>query len=215
MLLPALSKAKIKAQRTYCFNNLRQVGLAFQMYSDDFDGSYPIHDGFAAVGGERPTNAFTSGNAFSYGGQEAATNRPLNKYTGSAEVFRCPADKGDSLNPGIKSCWNAFGNSYLVAWNNDFCRVAKVTGSGGRYLPKSAPIKASEISKAPSNKILIGEWPWHANRVSTDAPNIWHNNKGQKSEVMLFGDGHVNFLKFPADLGQHLMTKPDPAYLFW
>jgi prepilin-type N-terminal cleavage/methylation domain-containing protein len=35
MLLPALSKSKMEAQKTYCLNNLRQIGLFLQMYTDD------------------------------------------------------------------------------------------------------------------------------------------------------------------------------------
>jgi prepilin-type N-terminal cleavage/methylation domain-containing protein len=41
MLLPALSKAKEKARKTYCYNNLRQLGLAMLLYADDSDGVIP------------------------------------------------------------------------------------------------------------------------------------------------------------------------------
>src|SRR5688572_16887106 len=37
MLLPALSKAKLKATGIYCINNQRQLAVAYQMYSGDFD----------------------------------------------------------------------------------------------------------------------------------------------------------------------------------
>lgn len=41
MLLPALAKAKAKAQEIKCVNNLKQVGLAFRMFAVDHDDSYP------------------------------------------------------------------------------------------------------------------------------------------------------------------------------
>ena len=42
ILLPALSAARRNARRHLCFNNLRQIGLAFQMYADDWYHSYPV-----------------------------------------------------------------------------------------------------------------------------------------------------------------------------
>jgi prepilin-type N-terminal cleavage/methylation domain-containing protein/prepilin-type processing-associated H-X9-DG protein len=41
MLLPALSKAKEKAKKAYCINNLKQMGLAMQLYADDHNGRVP------------------------------------------------------------------------------------------------------------------------------------------------------------------------------
>ena len=41
MLLPALARAKTKAVRIKCINNIRQLGLAVRMYADDSGGKFP------------------------------------------------------------------------------------------------------------------------------------------------------------------------------
>jgi prepilin-type N-terminal cleavage/methylation domain-containing protein len=41
LLLPALAKAKAKAQRTACLNNQKQIGLAFTMWAGDHNDKYP------------------------------------------------------------------------------------------------------------------------------------------------------------------------------
>src|SRR5579862_469535 len=41
MLLPALSKAKAKAQQTQCMNNAKQVAIAVNTYTLDFNDLFP------------------------------------------------------------------------------------------------------------------------------------------------------------------------------
>ena len=215
MLLPALARAKEKAKQTYCINNEHQMAVAFQLYTSENNEFYPIQNGWAALGGQRPTNAIVSGLASDYGGREYETNRPLNAYVGNVNVFHCPADKGDSLMPGLTSCWDAWGNSYLVEWNNNLYRVATVTGSGGKYLSASPSIKSSTVGMRSATKIILGDWPWQGNRSDSAPASIWHNNSGQRNEAMLFGDGHSEFFKFPADISANELTAPDLNYLFW
>ena len=43
MLLPALSKAKEKARRTSCLNNLHQLGIGLHMYTSDGDDKLPTY----------------------------------------------------------------------------------------------------------------------------------------------------------------------------
>ena len=42
MLLPSLSKAKEAAKRIACANGIRQIGVALQLYGDDFRQTYPV-----------------------------------------------------------------------------------------------------------------------------------------------------------------------------
>ena len=106
MLLPALSRAKAKANTVKCISNQKQISLAYKMYVDDNRDFYPIHIGWAAVGGKYWTNAYVGGYAADYGGNQRETNRPLNKYAGSVDVFQCPSDQGDDL---ILLCYAFFG----------------------------------------------------------------------------------------------------------
>jgi prepilin-type N-terminal cleavage/methylation domain-containing protein len=218
MLLPALARAKAKATQTKCLSNQKQIGLGYHLYTEDNSDWYPIHDGWGSVGGKFWTNANVSGNAGSYGGRVAETNRPLNIYVGAVDVFHCPADAGDSLNPQVKTCWEGWGNSYLVEWVGDNFRVKHVTADS--RAPKgtaaATPIKATEVARSPANKLIQADWPWHANRSRTDKRTVWHNYKGKRYENVLFGDGHVEFFRFPPELDNWISTPaPDPSYRWW
>src|SRR6266516_6607312 len=62
LLLPALSNAKERAKKSYCYNNLKQMGLAMIMYADDNSGRIPRGNAphwwqlyIPALGGTRAT----------------------------------------------------------------------------------------------------------------------------------------------------------------
>jgi prepilin-type N-terminal cleavage/methylation domain-containing protein len=217
MLLPALARAKSQSLKTKCISNQRQIGYAFNFYTDENNEQYPVHDGWGSTGGKLWSNAVVSGNAAAYGGRVAETNRPLNKYLNSVEIFQCPADKGDSLNPQAKSCFLGWGNSYLVQWSGDSFRVKKVTADSKapRGSLPGTPSKATEFAIKPSSKIIQGDWPWHANRSTVDMRTVWHNYKGKRYENMLFADGHVEFYRFPKEMDNWGSDTPNPSFTFW
>jgi prepilin-type N-terminal cleavage/methylation domain-containing protein len=215
LLLPALARAKRAGLRTQCISNQHQIGLAFRMYCDEWNDKYPVHDGWAAVGGQRPAKPYTAGFAWNYGAAEWETNRPLNTYAKALQIFHCPVDKGDSYNPAVESCWDSYGNSYMVLWGGAF-RARNVTGNAGKFdKPPWPGIKGSEIAIKPATKLIQGDWPWPPNRDASDPRSFWHNNRGVRVNVMLFGDSHAEFYKFPLGLENDRDVPSDPNYIFW
>jgi prepilin-type N-terminal cleavage/methylation domain-containing protein len=216
MLLPALSKAKSKALQTKCLNNEKQIGMALHMYTDDNEELFPRHSGWANYGGNTGTNEV--GNAAFYGGKTSATNRPLWQYTAhNVDIFHCPADHGDVLNLQVKTCWEGWGNSYLIEWGGPAFRIAKVTGNSGAAKTDQAwmPAKSTDFSPSPVNKILLGDWPWHANRTVEDKHTWWHNYRGKRYENMLFADGHVEYIHFPTQMDNWMNDTPNQANKWW
>jgi len=204
MLLPALAKAKTKAQAIKCVSNLKQIGVAMHMYVDDNRGSYPTHQGWADVGGQGPTNPSTY-----YSASTPATNRPLNTYAGNVLVFDCPADKGDPYINGVNNCYESYGTSYLVEWKINAFGVKKVTDAVG-----GTPIKESEVAIRSTTKILLGDWIWHFNRDVSLPDGVWHNNKDQRRLNMLFGDSHAGLWRL--DLANPTLNQaPDMDYVWW
>ena len=190
MLLPALGKAKAKAHQTKCLSNSRQIGLAYLMYADDNNTSYPRAWGWNADGG-------TLGQVDDHhGGRTAVTNRPLNHYAQVLELFHCPADVGDYFYTN-KTAWAAFGNSYRTQFGVNTFRTRHVTA----HVQDKAirPLKSSEIT-SPVNKIIQGDVPWHGNRPPNDPRSAWHNVRGRRGHNMLWGDGHASFYKFPIEM---------------
>jgi prepilin-type N-terminal cleavage/methylation domain-containing protein/prepilin-type processing-associated H-X9-DG protein len=102
MLLPALAKAKTKAQGIMCMNNTKQLLLAWRLYVDDENGKIP--PAFSSLAGNR---------AWVYGIQDWNGNNrenwdPTNtimrgtiwNYTGkSLKIYKCPADIFRTKNP--------------------------------------------------------------------------------------------------------------------
>lgn len=217
MLLPALASSKKKAHRVHCVSNHRQIGIAYQLYADDNGESLPIHSSWGNIGGKKGKSDNPP-----HGGLTEATNRPLYQYISAVEAFRCPADKGDAYYPDFKdTCYNGWGNSYLVQWAIDVYATKHVTGDSRpevRGRPESRPMKFSEIALSPANKVIQGDWNWWPARDVRDKKSAWHNERGQARYNILYGDLHVDYLKTPKEMSDWSKTSnkaPDPAFLWW
>jgi prepilin-type N-terminal cleavage/methylation domain-containing protein len=211
LLLPALAKAKLKGKQAVCTSNVKQLGIAFKVYTDDFNGFFPLHSGWGNLGG-------ATGQHLSNleGGLTPETNRVFNRYVGKAEAFRCPSDNGDArwdppaANPGVDNCYSAWGNSYSDQWNTDRYQIRRITGSN---MAGNPPMNETELSQSPSTKFLMSDWIWHKDRGVLVKKNQWHNYSAEKRTMVIFGDGHAEFFKFPPIwLQWDISITPAPAY---
>jgi prepilin-type N-terminal cleavage/methylation domain-containing protein len=88
MLLPALAKAKAKAQRIKCVNNLKNVGLAFRIFSTDNGDRYPM----AVPASEGGTSEYAQTTA------PVISNyvhlRALSNELSTPKIIVCPSDSG-------------------------------------------------------------------------------------------------------------------------
>jgi prepilin-type N-terminal cleavage/methylation domain-containing protein len=221
LLLPALGNAKRKALQAQCTSNQKQIGVALNMYCSDFREYYPTHPDWASLGGTNGTYFVTT----------TAAERPLNQYTKmDLNLFFCPADKGDPFDnagnpvPIGGTCFQYYGNSYLVQWGGeaglpfvpgssqeiyDF-GVASVTGPAND--PPYGPMKTSDFAQHSTTKIIQGDWVWQSDRSNTDPRGIWHNYKGTSLTVMLWADAHVATYIFT---NVPLLQVPNPNGSFW
>ena len=88
LLLPALSKAKEKAQKIQCLNTLKQFGIAAQLYAADYNDYVP-GDYFSS--GHMWANMlapYVGGKKFE--GADAMDETKLDKYFGGYKFFQCP-----------------------------------------------------------------------------------------------------------------------------
>jgi prepilin-type N-terminal cleavage/methylation domain-containing protein len=89
LLLPALAKAKSKAQRISCVNGLKQMGLALRMFSNDNQERFPWQVPAQAGGSGVAPNANSAVNA---PGSNPANFRAIEKELNNPKVLACPSD---------------------------------------------------------------------------------------------------------------------------
>ena len=147
------------------------------------------------------------------GGLTTEASRTFNRYVGKAEAFRCPSDNGDArwdvATPKVENCYFAWGSSYSDQWNTDRYQIRRVTGAD---MANNKPMNEAELAQSPSTKFLMSDWIWHKDRGVLVKKNQWHNYSTEKRTMVIFGDGHSEFYKFPDIWLQWDLVIAGPAY---
>ncbi len=114
LLLPVLSKAKEAGRATACLSNLRQIGIALQLYVQDNNNKLPeLRDKLFETNAPPATNTLPS------------IDIVLSNHLGSVQVLKCPSDKKQTFEQtGSSYAWNSLLNGqdaeHLRVMNLDF-----------------------------------------------------------------------------------------------
>jgi prepilin-type N-terminal cleavage/methylation domain-containing protein len=202
MLLPALAKAKAKAQRIKCVNNLKNVGLSFRIFATDNSDLFPMQMSTNSGG----TQEYTPGTAapqpvhlVNIWRHFAALSNELN----TPKIVVCPSDQRREATTFAAV---VAPNSGLVAFNTN-ASLSYALGleaqetfpqmilSADRNMTNNAPSPAIPRSAAQQNTdqiITLG-----TNHMTTGANPAgagWHTTMHQSQGNACMGDGSVQQL---------------------
>jgi len=105
MLLPALSRAKTKAQGIQCMNNVRQLGIAWFMYPQDNNDKLVLNkqlqSGATGINTTWVSGVLNMANSPDNVDTSLLERSLLFPYCKSLGIWRCPADRSVSVNGGV------------------------------------------------------------------------------------------------------------------
>jgi prepilin-type N-terminal cleavage/methylation domain-containing protein len=216
LLLPALSRAKGKAQAIMCMNNGKQLTLAFQLYAGD------NNDSLVACQNVGRPNWFTgniNNNPNSWDINADLVNSPLWPYAGrNKDIFKCPADRATVLINGIQrprvrsiSMSQVFGNGEWL----DGGPAGSSPGPWFIYSKLGSIVKPTKtfvfvdeatfsINDAAFATLCTGNIPQASSPGIVDFPAAYHNGAGGFS----FSDGHSEIHKWK---GTQIRNAPPAA----
>ena len=144
ILFPVFARAREKARQTQCLSNMRQLGLATQMYMQDYDSTLPtmrleaargIDDfGLIFAGQANPGNA--AGVQYV---KDNCVGTLLNPYIKTQGLWKCPSDSNVDTNVAIGKRWSSYGyRFYLILGYDPFVQATDASpANSGRNPPSS------------------------------------------------------------------------------
>jgi len=239
LLLPAISKAKVRANETVCLNNLRQIGIGIKLYQNDNDMRFPLRISEKGSTGKPPDPngnrndwrffdiAIGGGDGtFSSPQVPRASERPLFQYVKATGTFRCPFDGGWDCRPEgelvMPTAFRAHGCSYqyntIKTRRDETLGLEGLAGKPENWVPNPSLYileyepAAHELESGNGAAFLVF---WH--RIAK--PKTLRRENGTLALLgnnrlispILFVDGHTDILDFSQNQG---VTMNTPEW-FW
>jgi prepilin-type N-terminal cleavage/methylation domain-containing protein/prepilin-type processing-associated H-X9-DG protein len=186
MLIPALSKAKQKAQMTACLNNLKQIGLATIMYVQE-ERKYP---GCILSTPTAPFQYIWPIRLFS----QMGTNRNSFNCPSANRKFYWDTNYNTSLNGNLNLLLAGGNNAGMCYGYNDWGTKdpfqVPYLGLGGDVppeLPESIVLRPTEMIMLADSK---SDFMWDGN-IDPREQNQWPAKRHNGRTVLMFCDGHA------------------------
>jgi prepilin-type N-terminal cleavage/methylation domain-containing protein/prepilin-type processing-associated H-X9-DG protein len=114
ILFPVFARARENARRTSCLSNLKQIGLGFQQYTQDYDEKFPLPiPNFSTpidqLDQSAPGYIFTMSNGTTFG-KWITWMDELHPYVKSSQIYVCPSGRPRSPNAGSYGYNGSIGN---------------------------------------------------------------------------------------------------------
>ena len=189
MLLPALAKAKAKAQTISCLSNIKQLQLAHQLYLTDNNDYFLNND---ANGVDAGPNAWVQGNVqvFSTLYTNYIQSGVLWNYNKSFDIYHCPSSRAFVRSLGVTV---PHSRSYSISvWLNCNTVNAVKSDAVGDMVQKGSGIRnpSKVFTFAEENQVSIDNGTMGVNSTAAakwwNPPTARHNN----SATFAFVDGH-------------------------
>ncbi|RYX84465.1 DUF1559 domain-containing protein [bacterium] len=199
ILFPVFARARENARKSSCLSNLKQLGLAFAQYTQDYDERYPMW---------RATGCANNGDCGWATDRSASFPSPVTSYIKSRQILQCPSESATTVTaaPSVVGFVDYFYNANIGSDGSGACSGSfdNPAGVGGRNLSQF---------EAPTETILLGDGQGHmadnwANGRATCAGGGLAQSNGRWNPAALdyplrhlegsnyaFADGHVKWFK--------------------